>query len=351
MKYLRFLLLFIPLSIAGHFLGWNDTWLFAMCCLAIVPLAGYLGEATEELAVYTGPKFGGFLNATFGNATELIIAFFALKAGLIDVVKASLAGSVLGNILFVLGFSVFFGGLRHKELKFDAQLGQFTATMLLFAVIGLVIPAIFTHTIPDHAISTKYEGFSVVVAVILLCTYVLGLIYSFRNQEDLYGVEHAEEVPTTWSKRFAIFVLFVCTVFIAIESELLVASIEPMTQKSGINKMFVGLILIPIVGNAAEHSTAVMMALKNKMDIAIEIAVGSSLQIALFVAPLLVLVSLLFVPMSIVFAPIELAIFAASVAIANRIVSSGKTNWLEGLLLLGIYAMIAVGFFMVGGAL
>lgn len=348
MKYLRILLIFIPLSIYGHYAGWDGSVLFFMSCLAIVPLAGYLGVATEAIAVYTGPKFGGFLNATFGNATELIIAYFALKAGLFDVVKASLAGSVLGNVLFVLGFSIFFGGLKHKELRFDAQLGRFTGTMLLFAMIGLALPAVFTYSVPANLITTKYESFSVIVAVILLIIYILGLIYSFRNQsEDLYGVEHAEDLDTHWSKIFSIFVLALCTLFITIESEILVKSIEPMTSALGIKKMFVGLILIPIVGNAAEHSTAVIMALKNKMDIAIEIAVGSCLQISLFVAPLLVLVSLFYTPMSIVFLPIELFIFAASVFIANRIVSTGKTNWLEGLLLISVYLIAAVGFFII----
>jgi Ca2+:H+ antiporter len=347
MTYLRYLLIFIPLTIIGYFLEWSPSAMFFMSCLAIVPLAGYLGVATEEIATYTSPKMGGFLNATFGNATELIIAFFALKAGMFDVVKASLAGSVLGNILFVLGFSIFFGGLKHKELKFDAQLGKFTATMLMFAMIGLALPAVFTYSIPDGVISTKYESFSTIVAAVLLSIYVLGLIYSFRNHDDLYGVEHAEDVTAEWGKGFSIFVMATCTVFIALESEFLVKSIEPMTAALGIKKAFIGLILIPIVGNAAEHTTAVVMALKNKMDIAIEIAVGSCLQIALFVAPLLVLVSLFYVPMSIVFLPIELFIFAASVAIATRIVSSGKTNWLEGLLLLAIYAIVAVGFFLI----
>ncbi|MDF2566720.1 MAG: cax, partial [Oscillospiraceae bacterium] len=178
MKYLKYLLLFIPLTIIGHFLHWNSSVIFFMTCLAIVPLAGYLGQATEEIAAYTGEKFGGFLNATFGNATELIIGFFALKAGLIDVVKASLAGSVLGNILLVLGCSILAGGLKHKELKFDAKQGNFTATMLLFAVIGLGLPAAFTYAIPEAQVATKYENFSIVVSVIMLCMYVIGMIYS-----------------------------------------------------------------------------------------------------------------------------------------------------------------------------
>jgi Ca2+:H+ antiporter len=232
-------------------------------------------------------------------------------------------------------------------LKFDAELGKFTATMLMFAIIGLSLPAVFTYSIPDGDLTSKYESFSTIVAVLLLVIYVVGLVYSFRNHDDLYGVEHAEDVTAEWSKGYSIFIMAISTVFIALESEFLVKSIEPMTAALGIKKSFIGLILIPIVGNAAEHTTAVVMALKNKMDIAIEIAVGSCLQIALFVAPLLVLVSLFFVPMSIIFLPIELFIFAASVAIATRIVSSGKTNWLEGLLLLAIYAIAAVGFYLI----
>ncbi len=348
MKYLKVLLICIPLSIAGHFMDWDATVMFFLTCFSIVPLAGYLGNATEEIAVYTGPKLGGFLNATFGNATELIISFFAIKAGLFDVVKASLAGSVLGNILLVLGCSIFLGGLKHKELKYDSQLGSFTATMLLFAVIGLSIPAVFTFHISENLISSKYESFSIITSIIMLSIYVIGMIYSFKTQKDLYGVEHAEDIDSKWSFPVSVIILAVATVFIAIESELLVGNIEPMTKAAGISEMFVGIILIPIVGNAAEHSTAVIMALKNKMDISIEIAVGSSLQIALFVIPMSVLISLLYTPMSIVFKPVELFLFGASVLIANQIVKSGKTNWMEGLKLMSVYLIAAVGFFIVG---
>ena len=348
MKYLRYLLIFIPLSILGLIFKWDSTLMFFMTCLSIVPLAGYLGMATEEIAVYTGPKFGGFLNATFGNATELIIGIFALKAGLFDVVKASLAGSVLGNVLLVLGCSILFGGLKHKELKFDKQQGNFTASMLLFAVVGLSIPAVFTYSMPDSLISSKYENFSVIVSIILLCVYVVGLVYSFKTQNDLYGVEHADDMDSKWSLPVSIIILAVATVLIAFESELLVGNIEPMTKSLGISEMFVGLILIPIVGNVAEHTTSIIMALKNKMDISIEIAVGSSLQIAMFVIPAMVLLSLIFTPMSIIFKPIELFIFGVSVIIANQIVSSGKTNWVEGLKLISVYAIAAVGFFIIG---
>jgi Ca2+:H+ antiporter len=347
MKYLKILLLCIPLSFVGHFMHWSSTAIFFLTCISIVPLAGYLGNATEEIAVFTGPKFGGFLNATFGNATELIISFFAIRAGLFEVVKASLAGSVLGNILLVLGCSIFFGGLKHKELKFNSQTGTFTATMLLFAVIGLSIPAVFGATSTNNV---NHESFSIITSVIMLSMYVIGMIYSFKTSKDLYGVEHAEDMDSKWSLPFSIGVLAVATVFIAIESELLVASIEPMTKSAHISEMFVGIILIPIVGNAAEHSTAVIMALKNKMDITLEIAVGSSLQIALFVIPISVLISLVAskTPMTLVFKPIELFLFAASVFIANQIVKSGRTNWVEGLKLISIYVIAAVGFFIIG---
>ncbi len=348
MKYLKILLVCLPLSFVGYFLHWNATIMFCLTCAAIIPLAGFLGESTEEIAAYTGPKLGGFLNATFGNATELIISFFAIRAGLFDVVKASLAGSVLGNILLVLGCSIFFGGLKHKELKYDSQQGTFTATMLLFAVIGLALPAVFTWNTPENLITSDYESLSTIISVILLVIYVIGMVYSFKTQNDLYGVEHADDLDTKWSLPVSITILAVATIFIAIESELLVASIEPMTEAAGIPQMFIGIILIPIVGNAAEHTTAIIMALKNKMDISLEIAVGSSLQVALFVIPVSVLISLFFTPMSIVFKPVELFLFGASVLIANQIVKAGKTNWMEGLKLISIYIIAAIGFFVVG---
>lgn len=348
MKYLKFFLICIPLSIIGYFMHWSATIMFFLTCFSIVPLAGYLGNATEEIAAYTGPKFGGFLNATFGNATELIISYFAIRAGLFSVVKASLVGSVLGNILLVLGCSIFIGGLKHKELKYDSQLGTFTATMLLFAVIGLSLPAVFTFNVSEELISSKYESFSVITSIILLTIYVIGMIYSFKTQKDLYGVEHADDIDSKWSLSTSIIILAIATVFIAVESELLVDNIEPMTKAAGISEMFVGLILIPIVGNAAEHSTAIIMAIKNKLDISLEIAVGSSLQIALFVIPASVLISLLYTPMSIVFKPIELFLFGSSVLIANQVVKAGKSNWMEGLKLMSVYLIAAVGFFIIG---
>ncbi|MBP1888997.1 Ca2+:H+ antiporter [Clostridium moniliforme] len=347
MKFLKYLLIFIPISIIGEFLNLSSTILFLLSALAIVPLAGIMGQATEEISFYTGPKIGGFLNATFGNATELIISFFALKSGLFDVVKASIAGSVIGNTLLVLGASMFIGGLKFKTQSFNKKVIDVSSSMLLFAVIGLSVPAIFTHTVKPELLNTKYEGLSIIVAIIMFLIYILSLVFSFFTHKDLYesSVEEGEEAK--WSLKKSIGVLAVSTVLIAIESEFLVGAVEPMTESIGLSQFFVGIILIPIIGNAAEHSTAVVMALKNKMDVAVEIAIGSSLQIILFVAPVLIFLSLLFTPMSIVFNLFELVSLIVSVLIANKVASDGESNWLEGVQLLAVYIIIAAAFFVV----
>lgn len=346
MKILKYLLIFIPISIIGEFIHLPPTVMFVLSALSIIPLAGIMGEATEEISFYTGPKIGGFLNATFGNATELIISFFALKAGLFDVVKASIAGSVIGNILLVLGASMLFGGLKHKTQTFNKKVIEVSSSMLLFAVIGLCIPAIFTHTINPNLLNTRYEGLSVVVAVIMFTIYILSLVFSFYTHKDIYSVEHEEEGSAKWSLKKAISILAIATVLIAIESEFLVSGVDAITDTLGLSEFFVGIILIPIIGNAAEHSTAIVMAMKNKMDVAVEIAVGSSLQIILFVAPVLIFLSLLFTPMSIVFNPFELVSLIVSVLIVNRVASDGESNWLEGVQLLSVYFIIAAGFFI-----
>lgn len=351
MKILRILLIFIPISIIAHFMHINETVIFILSALAIVPLAGLMGEATEGISVYTGPKLGGFLNATFGNATELIISFFALKSGLFEVVKSSIAGSVIGNVLLVLGASMLAGGLKYKNQKFNKKVIEVSSSMLLFAVIGLTIPAIFTHTIKPSLINTRYEGLSVFVAVIMFAIYILSLIFSFFTHKDIYAVEagacEKEEHCDNWSLKKSISVLAIATILIAIESEFLVSAVEPMAKSLGLSEFFVGIIIIPIIGNAAEHSTAVVMAMKNKMDVAVEIALGSSLQIILFVAPVLIFLSLLFTPMSIIFNTFELIALIVSVLIANRVASDGESNWLEGVQLLAVYLIIAASFFII----
>lgn len=349
MKFLKVILIFIPLSIIGEFMHFSPSVNFLLSALAIVPLAGMMGEATEEISCYTGPKIGGFLNATFGNATELIISFFALKSGLFDVVKASIAGSVIGNTLLVLGASMLLGGLKYKTQKFNKKVIEVSASMLLFAVIGLSVPAIFTHTISPDLLNTKYEGLSIFVAVIMFIIYILSLVFSFFTHKDIYAVSGEEEnlEKAKWTLKKSILVLGVSTILIALESEILVSAVEPMTKSLGLSEFFVGIIIIPIIGNAAEHSTAIVMALKNKMDVAVEIAIGSSLQIILFVAPVLIFLSLIFTPMSIVFNPFELAALIVSVLIVNRVANDGESNWLEGVQLLAVYVIIAAAFFIV----
>ena len=347
MKILKFMLLFVPISFIGKFLNFSPTIMFILAALSIIPLAGIMGEGTEEISSYTGPKIGGFLNATFGNATELIISFFALKSGLFEVVKSSIAGSIIGNILLVLGASMFIGGLKHKTQNFNINVVETTSSMLLFSLIGLCVPAFFTHTINPNLLNTRYEGLSLVVAIVMFILYILSLIFSFFTHKDLYATTTEEEGhESKWSLKKSIIILVIATVIIAIESEFLVGGIEDITSKLGLSEFFVGIILIPIIGNAAEHSTAITMALKNKMDVAIEIALGSSLQIILFVAPVLIFLSLLFTPMSIIFNPFELVSLIASVIIANKAASDGQSNWLEGAQLMAVYFIIAAGFFI-----
>lgn len=346
MKILKYMLIFVPISFIAEFLHTSSSIMFILAALSIIPLAGLMGEATEEISFYSGPKIGGFLNGTFGNATELIISFFALKEGLFEVVKSSIAGSVIGNILLVLGASMLAGGLKHKTQNFNQKVVEVSSSMLLFAVVGLCIPALFTHTVDSSLLNTKYEGLSIIVAVIMFSIYILSLIFSFYTHKDIYSVNHEEEGTAKWTLKKSILILVIATVLIAIESEFLVSGIESITESLGLSEFFVGIILIPIIGNAAEHSTAIVMAMKNKMDVALEIAIGSSLQIILFVAPVLIFLSLLFTPMSIVFNEFELIALIVAVLIANRVSNDGESNWLEGVQLLAVYLIVAASFFI-----
>ena len=347
MKFLKYMLIFIPISFIAKFMNASGTIMFILSCLSIVPLAGLMGKGTEEISFYAGPKVGGFLNGTFGNATELIISFFALKKGLFDVVKSSIAGAVIGNVLLVVGASMIAGGLKYKTQKFNSKVNEVSSSMLVFAVLGLCIPAIFTHTVNPALLNTRYEGLSIFVAVVMLIIYIFSLIFSFSTHKDLYNTEATEEATASWSLNKSILILVIATILIAIESEFLVNGIEPITDSLGWSEFFVGIILIPIIGNAAEHTTAVVMARKDKMDVALEIAIGSSLQIILFVAPVLIFLSLFFKPMSIVFNEFELVALIASVLIANRVSQDGECDWLEGVQLLAVYLIIAASFFII----
>ncbi len=346
MKILKYMLIFIPISFIAELMHASPSIMFVLAAFSIIPLAGLMGEGTEEISFYSGPKIGGFLNGTFGNATELIISFFALKQGLFEVVKSSVAGAVIGNVLLVLGASMLAGGLKHKTQKFNKKVVEVSASMLLFAVVGLCIPALFTHTVDPSLLNTRYEGLSIVVAIVMITIYILSLVFSFFTHKDIYIVNSEEETSANWSLKKAILILIISTVLIAIESEFLVSGIEDITKSLGLSEFFVGIIIIPIIGNAAEHSTGVVMALKNKMDVALEIAIGSSLQIILFVAPVLIFISLLFTPMSIIFNEFELIALIVAVLIVNRVSNDGESNWLEGVQLLAVYLIIAASFFI-----
>jgi len=348
-RFLPISLLLIPLSLFAEYMHWGPVSVFGLACLAILPLAVYMGFATEELALYTNPKVGGFLNAAFGNATELIIAFFALQQGMFDVVKASIAGSILGNSLLVLGASMVAGGMSNGIQHFDKKTVELSTTLLTFAVIGLCIPAVFLYTVrPELVNSWEYEPLNLSIAAVMLVIYLLGMYFSFRSNSDVFGTTGHGEILAKWSRMKGIAILLGSTIFIALESEMLVGAIGPMTKELNISPFFVGIILIPLIGNAAEHSTAIWMAMKNKMDIATEIAIGSSLQIALFVMPCLVIAgAIINRTMSLVFNIFEIASLIVSVVIVNRVAGDGESNWLEGLQLLAVYLIIAACFLWV----
>ncbi|MDO4622676.1 MAG: calcium/proton exchanger [Eubacteriales bacterium] len=347
MNVLYFLLIFIPITLIGHFMHLGGTLMFLFSALSIVGLAAVMGKATEDAAHYLGERVGGFLNATFGNSAELLINIFALKSGLIDVVKASLVGSVIGNILLVLGLSMLCGGLKHKEQRFNIKAVEADSSMLFFALIGISIPAAFFHTMTDSSI--KAEELSLVIAGAMFILYILQILFTFVTHKSQFESESEEtetEAPS-WSLRKALIILIGVTVLLAFISELFIGSVEGMTETLGLSQAFVGLILIPVIGNAAEHSTAVVMAVKNKMNAAIEVSVGSTLQGVLFVMPLLVFISCIWTPMNLIFTPFELMALICSALITNRVIEDGYSNWFEGAQLLGIYLIIAIAFFIV----
>ncbi|MEH1835665.1 MAG: calcium/proton exchanger [Nostoc sp.] len=348
------LLLFIPVSLAAHFLEWGELIVFITAGLAILPLAAWMGTATEEIAVVVGPSLGGLLNATFGNATELIIALIALNAGLIDVVKASITGSIISNLLLVMGFSMLLGGLRYKEQTFQPIVARVNAASMNLAVIAILMPTAMNYT--SQGINQQtLQNLSIAVAVVLILVYALTLLFSMKTHSYLYDVglaeaeAEAEEISISDAKpNMALWVgvLLLCTLLVAIESELLVDSLEVATSQVGLTALFTGVILVPIVGNAAEHATAVTVAMKDKMDLSLSVAVGSSMQIALFVAPVLVIAGrILGKPMDLDFKPFELVAVVVSVLIANTISSDGRSNWLEGTLLLAAYTVLGFAFY------
>ncbi len=347
---MNWLLLAVPLALYTEYAGYPGVWVFLLSSLALLPLASWMGKATEELAARLGSTAGGLLNATFGNAAELIIALIALSAGKIEVVKASISGSLLSNLLLVLGLSIFMGGLKYHRQRFNKQNAGLLVTLLTLALVAFMLPAFFDMAERNYFgvsdPSLPDVSFSLVVAIVLMAIYAGNLIFSLFTHRELVGGMEGDHRPE-WSVGLALGVLVAATVGVALMSELLVGSLEAATESLGLSEFFVGIILIPLVGNAAEHIAAVGFAMKNKMDLAVQIAVGSSLQVALLVAPILVIWGWLTgVRFDFVFHnPLELAGLAASIIVTNSVVRDGETHWLEGVMLLGVYALLGFAFF------
>ena len=358
MRLLYLLLVFGVVAIVANLLGWSPLLVFVSSGLAMIPLAGMMGQATEALTVHTGPRLGGLLNATLGNAAELIITIVAIREGvvnpavrepLLELVRASLTGSILGNTLLVLGLSILLGGIRHGTQRFDRSHAGLNATMLMLAVAALIIPSIFGHSIEvvDH---DAVEYLSLGVAGVMILLYVLSLLYQLRNPSAHTYEDNEFEAAVIdaphWSPARAGIMLLLATGAIVWMSEILVGSVEHVVLQIGISELFLGIIIIPLIGNVAEHLVAVQVARKNKMELSLAISVGSSLQIALFVAPLLVFVSLLMTnPLTLVFNEFELIAMMAAVLIAGLVSLDGESNWLEGAMLLAVYVIIALAFF------
>ena len=339
----------VPLTFVASILHWSSIVMFIICSVTVIAISSFMGRATESLAIVSGPRIGGLLNATFGNAVELIISIFALQAGLIGVVLASLTGSVLGNLLLVGGLSFFMGGLKFKRQKFSIHDARHNSGLLVFAVIvAFVIPEIFSLSMNE----SKTLQLSVGISIIMIVLYLAGLVFKLVTHRGVYA--HSEGDGTTeeheepeWSKKKALTILLLSTLAVAFVSENLVHTFEAVGEQFGWSELFIGVIIVAIVGNAAEHSSAILMALKNKMDVAVEIAIGSTLQIAMFVAPVLVIISL-FMPtaMPLVFTMPELVAMATAVLLTISVSNDGESNWFEGLTLLAAYLIMGIGFYL-----
>jgi Ca2+:H+ antiporter len=341
-------LLFIPVSIFSALVIQNDTLTFVTCILAIVPLARILGYTTKEISLQSNPTISGLFSATFGNAIELIIAIFALSAGLIEVVQASIIGSIIGNILLLVGISIFAGGIRYKNQRFNNQTIAVSSTMLIIVVAGLAIPSIYAVLTPSGPHNQVLSGS---VAVVMALIYLAGLVFSLRTHKDLFDASDemkATSEQPTMSRRLAALVLLIVIAIVSVESEILVRTIEQAAQTIGITQMFIGIVVIAIITNIAEISTAVHFSVENKLDVSIEIGLSSAIQIALFVVPILMLISQVFdFGFSLVFTPFEILAVMLAVLIVNYLSADGRCNWLEGAQLISVYSIIAIAFFFV----
>lgn len=350
---LAWLLFAVPIAAWAHHARPDSPLLvFLLACLAIVPLAGLLGLATEKLAARTGEGIGGFLNATLGNAAELIIALVALKAGMLDVVKASLTGSIVGNLLLVLGASFLAGGLKFKVQSFATIGARTQIGMMAIAAMAILVPSVFAAT-KTGELASRSVAFSVVVSVILLVVYLCSIMFTLRTHADLFRGEEApggkDHHGAPWSMSLSLGVMAIVTILIVWMSEILVATVEQASHAMGLSSLFVGVVVVAIVGNAAEHSTAILMAMRNRMEMAVSIAIGSSTQIALFVAPLLVLLSLWIAPapLSLAFTGVEVFLVMAATFVASILIVGGKSTWFTGVQLIAMYAIMAVTVFAI----
>jgi len=351
---LYWLLVAMPIAIVLRLIHASDVWIFVFSCIAIIPLAGLMGRATENLAETMGAGIGGLLNATFGNAAELIIALFALMEGpkMYPLVKASLTGSIIGNVLLVLGLSILCGGFKFERQTFNRTAASTGAALMALATIGLLIPTIYHYFGPTgEAGKEQLTRLSDEIAVILFFVYLLNLVFSLRTHKHLFaGEPRAEDADRDrqpeWNRKKSMTVLIAATVGVAVMSELLVHSVEAAGQKLGLTSVFMGVIVVAVIGNAAEHSTAVLMAMKNKMDLAVTIAVGSGIQIALFVTPVLVFVSLAMgQPLDLHFTGMEIAAIIISLFVLNMVCEDGESHWMEGVMLLAVYVILGLAFY------
>ncbi len=346
---LFYLLVFLPVALVLEYaIHAGGIVIFITSALAIVPLAGLMGRATEQLAEQLGEGIGGLLNATFGNAAELIIAIVALNAGFHDLVKASITGSIIGNILLVFGAASVYGGIRYPFQRFNPTAASLGSTLLVLSAIALIVPAIF-HLVGGAAAPRTENALSFEISIVLIVTYILSLVFTLKTHRHLYvgdRTPHSAQHSKTGLGR-AVALLLVATAGVAFMSEMLVGAVEEAATSLGMNEIFVGVILVAIIGNAAEHSTAIIMAGKNRMDAAINIAVGSSIQIALFVAPVLIFLSYVLgpAPMDLIFTKLEVVAVAISVGIMALVCLDGESNWMEGVQLLAVYVILGMAFF------
>ena len=346
----------IPIAVALDLAGVSAVVVFAASALGIIPTAALMGRATEELAARSGPGIGGLLNVTFGNAPELIIALFALGKGLQEVVKASIVGSIIGNILLVLGAAMLAGGIGRERQTFSRTGAAIQSSMLMLAAAALVMPAIFELVegkgLPRPSADAVHYGgtvehLSLAVAIVLIVTYVLGLLFSLKTHRDIFNPEYEDEDSWGWSVRTSVIALAIAGVLVGVMSEVLVGSITDASHSIGLSEFFIGVIVVAIVGNAAEHWVAVLVAMKDKMDLAVNIAIGSSGQVALFVAPVLVIASFFIgpYPLALVFNGFELGGILLAILIANYVTNDGESTWFEGVQLLAVYVVFGLAFY------